>query len=70
MILVIQGQPEQAASFGRQALTVSKNLRNPHNRVFSLNYAVVSRLLMRVEPAAEELLDEMLSLAIEHRFPV
>jgi predicted ATPase len=70
MILVIQGQPKQAASFSRQALTVSNNLRNPHNRAFSLNYAVVSGLLRRTESATEELLDELLSLAIEHRFPV
>jgi predicted ATPase len=70
MILVIEGQPEQAAPFSQQALTVSKGLRNPHNRVFCLNYAAVSRLLMRDEPAADEPLDELLALATEHRFPV
>jgi predicted ATPase len=70
MILRIQGQSEQAAMFSEQALTVSKNLRNPHNRVFSLNYAAVSRLFGRVEPAVEDLLDELLSLATEHGFPV
>jgi class 3 adenylate cyclase/predicted ATPase len=70
MILGIQGQPKQAAVSSRQALTVSKNLRNPHNLAFSLNYAVLSGLLRRIEPATEELLDELRSLAIEHRFPV
>jgi len=70
MICCIQGQPEQAASFSEQALTVSRNLRNPFNRVFSLNYAAVSKLLRRLEQAAEEPLDEQLSLALEHGFPV
>ena len=70
MICCIQGQPEQAASFSEQALTVSRNLRNPFNRVFSLNYATVSKLLRRLEQAAEEPLDEQLSLALEHGFPV
>jgi predicted ATPase len=70
MIRCIQGQPEQAASFSGQALTVSRNLRNPHNLAFALNYAAVSKLLRRVELEAEELLDELLSLAIEHGFPV
>jgi len=70
MILCIQGQPEQAASCSGQALTVSRNLRNPHNLAFSLNYTAVSKLLGRVELAAEELLDELLSLANEHGFPV
>jgi predicted ATPase len=70
MILGIQGQPEKAASLSERALTVSRDLRNPHNRVFSLTYAAVSKLLARVERAAEELLDEFLSLATEHGFPV
>jgi predicted ATPase len=70
MILSIQGQPEEAASFSEQALSVSRDLRNPHNRVFSLNYATVSKLLRRLEEAAEEPLEELLSLAIEHGFPV
>ena len=70
MILCIQGQLAQAASFSRQALTVSRNLRNPHNRAFSLNYAAVSKLLRQDERAAEEPLNELLSLAIEHGFPV
>jgi predicted ATPase len=70
MICSIQGQPEQAASFSEQGLTVSRNLRNPFNRVFSLNYAAVSKLLRRLERAADEPLDEQLSLALEHGFPV
>jgi predicted ATPase len=72
MILVIQGEPEQGVSFSRQALTVSRNLRNRHtnNRAFSLNYAVISRLLRGGDPEAEELLDELLSLAIEHQYPL
>ena len=70
MILCIQGQPEKAASFSAQALTVSRDLRSPHNRVFSLTYAAVSKLLGRIERAAEELLDEFVSLATEHGFPV
>jgi predicted ATPase len=69
MICCIQGQPEQAASFSEQALAVSRNLRNPFNRVFSLNYAAVSKLLRRLGQA-EEPLDEQLSLAREHGFPV
>jgi class 3 adenylate cyclase/predicted ATPase len=70
MILSIQGQPEEADSFSDLALSVSRDLRNPHNRVFSLNYAVVSKLLRRLERAAEGPLDELLSLAVEHGFPV
>ena len=70
MILAIQGQPAEAASFSEQALTVSRDLHNPHNRVFSLNYATVSKLLRRLEQAAEEPLAELLSLAVEHGFPV
>jgi predicted ATPase len=70
MICSIEGQPEQAASFSEQGLTVSRNLRNPFNRVFSLNYAAVSKLLRRLERAADEPLDEQLSLALEHGFPV
>ena len=70
MILSIQGQPEEAASFSKQALAVSSDLRNPHNRVFCLNYTVISRLLRGLERATEELLDELLSLAVEHGFPV
>jgi class 3 adenylate cyclase/predicted ATPase len=70
MILSVQGQLEEAESLSKLALTVSRDLRNPHNRVFSLNYAVVYRLLRRLEQAAEEPLDELLSLAVEHGFPV
>jgi class 3 adenylate cyclase/predicted ATPase len=70
MILSVQGEPEGADSFSEQALTVSRDLRNPHNRAFSLNYAVVYKLLRRLERAAEEPLDELLSLAVEHGFPV
>jgi len=70
LIHCIQGQPERAASFSGVALAVARDLRNPHNLAFALNYAAVSRLLQRVELEAEELLDEQLSLAVEHGFPV
>jgi predicted ATPase len=36
----------------------------------SLTYAAVLHLLGRAEAAAEELLDELRSLSVEHRFPV
>jgi predicted ATPase/class 3 adenylate cyclase len=70
MTLSIQGKPGQAASISERALAVSRSLHNPFNRVFSLNYAAVSRLLRRVELAAEDLLDELLSLATELGFPL
>ncbi len=70
LISCILGDPGQAASFGADALAYSRNLHNPHNLTFSLNYVAISRLLGRDERAAEELLNELSALAVEHQFPV
>jgi predicted ATPase/class 3 adenylate cyclase len=68
--LLILGYPEQARQWDSQALSWSRNLRHPHTQAFSLHYSAVFHLLGRAEPAAEDLIDELRSLAAEHRFPV
>jgi len=68
--LFILGHPEEARSWSRQALDWSRQLHHPHNLAFALNYAALLRLLERTEASAKDLLDELTSVAAEHRFPV
>jgi predicted ATPase len=67
---LILGYPEQARQWNEQSLIWSRSLRHPHTLAFSLNYAAFFHLLGRVGPPAEEVLDELSSLAAEQRFPV
>ena len=70
LILLILGYPEQARQWHEQSLAWSRSLRHPHNLAFSLNYAAFFHVLGRVAPRAEEIIDELSSLAAEQRFPV
>ena len=68
--LLILGYAEQSALASQQALAGSRNLPHVHNLAFTLNYAVVHRLIAGDEAGAATLLEELSSLATEHRFPV
>ena len=68
--LLILGYPEQARQWNEQSLIWSRSLRHPHTLAFSLHYAAFFHLLGRAGPPAEEIIDELRSLAVEQRFPV
>jgi predicted ATPase len=68
--LLILGHPEQAQQCQEQSLSWSRSLRHPHTLAFSLHYAGFFHLLGRVAPRAEEIIDELSSVAAEQRFPI
>ncbi len=75
----ILGYPDRAESSSAQALSWSRNLRHPHNLAFALTYAALLKMLGHSaspgemlgdsDSAGEDLLDELISLTTQHRFP-
>jgi class 3 adenylate cyclase/predicted ATPase len=68
--LLILGYPEQARQCNEQSLLWSRSLRHPHTLAFSLHYAAFFHLIGDLGPAADEVLDELRTLAAEQRFPI
>jgi predicted ATPase len=63
------GYPEQALSRSEQALISSRNQSHRQGYAFALSIAALLHLLHRAERKALEVVDELIFLAAEQRFP-
>lgn len=63
------GQFSLARSRSEEALRWSRELRHPHVLAHTLTFAAAYRLIGRSDLAALEIVDELISLSIEQRFP-
>jgi predicted ATPase len=68
--LLILGHPEQAQQCHEQSLSWSRSLLHPHTLAFALHYAGFFHLLGQNAPAADQVIDELSSVAAEQRFPI
>jgi predicted ATPase len=68
--LFILGYPNQALLRGEEALSWSRQLGHPHTLLYALSIAVMIDLVRPDEQAAEEKLEEVFSLALEHKLPI
>jgi predicted ATPase len=68
LTLWLLGYPDQALEKIRNALALARALSHPHSLVYALTNAVDVHHFRREEPAAQEIAEEAMALATEHRF--
>jgi class 3 adenylate cyclase/predicted ATPase len=67
--LLILGHPQRAFARVEEAVSWARELGHPHLLVFALTGASYFHLLRRAEPAASVVVEELVSLSREQKFP-
>jgi predicted ATPase len=62
------GYPDQALEKNREAVALARNLSHPHSLAYALGNAIRVHQFRGEGPVVQELHEELMSLATEHRF--